>query len=766
MNTTTNGRSLLTPRERAGAWGWGVLLFVCAIVLAMQLVKGSPWDTRITSLLPDNAQTPLLDRADSRLTGAVENRLTLLVGGDEPRGKATQLLQLLRDHQVVVSSADQPLAPPGAELSQQRYYLLADSLNSAGPDAWAERAVTRLYTPGIDNALRRDPFGLLDAWMSQQLGPLQLDGEFPVLSEGDRRWLVVTGELMGSPYDMALQQRLNASLEAFGQAHPDTPLLRAGLVFHAAAGASQAKREISSIGLGSLLGIVGLLWLVFRDARTLLSLLLPLACGLLFALPLTWLIFGTLNLLTLAFGASLIGVAIDYALHLQCARHLEPDRRLSHLWPALRAGLLSSLAAYLVQLATPMPGLRQMATFALLGLLGAWLTVRFWLPLLPLYPHPATARFANRLAWLQLPAGVRWPWIVLAGSAVMAAGLIGTALQGSDDLRQLNTSPPELIDEQRRVQSMVGGPGGRRYLLVTAPDPAALLTRLEALDDSLAELSATGQLTYYRHIAQAVPSTATQGHNLDEVKQRYAAALPLFIKSAGLPATVAAQMNQALDQAQPLSIEQWLSSPIGQRDQALWLASAGGSGPAAIVTLGEMTPPARDRIQQLALEDDIVFQDTVERLGRQFSRLRDSIALWLAIAVLGLGLVFAWRYRTAAWRVLLPPVGAVIATLAIFSAMGTGLTLFHLLGLLLVLGIGLDAGIFSVEHATSRAAWLAVTLSCASSLLAFGLLALSSTPALAHLGSTCLIGLSCTWLLVPFARAGWPVRSPPLPDRK
>ena len=117
-------------------------------------------------------------------------------------------------------------------------------------------------------------------------------------------------------------------------------------------------------------------------------------------------------------------------------------------------------------------------------------------------------------------------------------------------------------------------------------------------------------------------------------------------------------------------------------------------------------------------------------------------------------MIFIWRYRQAAWRVLLPPVGAVLVTLAIFAAMGSGLTLFHLLGLLLVLGIGLDAGIFSVEQADSRAAWLAITLSCMSSLLAFGLLSLSKTPALAQMGMTCLIGLTCTWLLVPFARTG------------
>ncbi|KAA0695033.1 hypothetical protein DT594_09245 [Halopseudomonas laoshanensis] len=763
MSKSTQSDLQASPAERAGAWLWASILLACALLLGIQITTGSAWDTRITSLLPDSPQTILVEQAEGQLTSAFENRLIILVGGDASADQASQLLQQLRTNRVLQPAPAEQLAPPNAGLSAQRYHLLAKSLADADAQTWADRAISRLYTPGLESELRNDPFGLLDAWINQQLGPLQLTGEFPAFRQNGKSWLMVFGLLTGSPYDLQLQQRLGASLEAFQTSYPDTPLLRAGLVFHAAAGASQARQEISSIGLGSLLGILALLWLVFRHVRTLLSLLVPLACGLLFALPLTWLIFGTLNLLTLAFGASLIGVAIDYALHLQCARSLNPERPLSRLWPALALGLLSSLAAYLVQLATPLPGLRQMATFALLGLLGSWITVRLWLPRLSVQHHPATLRLANNLALLQLPAGARYPWEILAALAFLSAALILTGLKGSNDLRQLNTSPVELINEQQKVQAMVGGPSGRRYLLVSAPDQTAVLEKLEQLDTVLADLAANGTLDYYRHIAQAVPSATTQQDNLQLIKQRYVSALPLFVSQAGLAPAMAEQMMQANEQAHPLTIEQWLASPLGQRDQALWIASTAETTPAAIIALGDMDSAALGQIQQLAQQDGVVFQDTLERLSQQFSHLRNTIALWLAAAVLGLTLVFAWRYRTAAWRVLLPPVGAVLLTLGIFAAGSTGLTLFHLLGLLLVLGIGLDAGIFSVEHADSRAAWLAVTLSCSSSLLAFGLLALSSTPALAQMGTTCLIGLTCTWLLVPFARAGGTLAH--LPDR-
>jgi predicted exporter len=64
-----------------------------------------------------------------------------------------------------------------------------------------------------------------------------------------------------------------------------------------------------------------------------------------------------------------------------------------------------------------------------------------------------------------------------------------------------------------------------------------------------------------------------------------------------------------------------------------------------------------------------------------------------------------------------------------------------------VLGIGLDMGIFLQESGNAPQTWQAVSLSCVTSLLAFGLLSLSQTPVLYHFGLIVLIGLSLTWIL-------------------
>lgn len=748
-----------TQRERLAAWGWAGLLLGCALLLASLLTRGAPLDTRITALLPDTQQTALIEQAENSLTQVVENRFVLLVSGASPERLVADLKDRLQASGSVSDFDVDGFENPKSDLSPYRYRLLADSLADADNDNWVERGLTRLYSLGSEAEPRRDPFGLLDAWLEQHLdSPIRLSSGLPSVKEQDTRWFIVSGQLSESPYAMDLQQRLSTALSDFQTAYPNAEMLRSGLVFHAAAGAAQAKNEISTIGLGSLLGIGLLLWATFRRGSILVSLLLPITCGVLFALPLTWWLFGTLHLLTLAFGASLIGVAVDYALHLQCARQLAPERGLAYLWPGLLLGLVSSLAAYLIQLFTPLPGLRQMATFAALGLIGAWLTVRLWLPWLSPRPHTATQRTATRLNRLRLPPSAPCSWGLLGLLGLCAVVLIVTRLTANDDLRQLNPSPDSLIAEQQRVQTLLERAADSRYLVVTAEHEAMLLERLESLDASLAELQAQGHLADYRHLAQAVPSPTKQQANLEQVRQAYRAALPEWIAEAGLPDTLLEDAQQPLDDVPLLSIEAWLKMSAGRADNSLWVGDvttgeSSRSQLATLVTLGGADETAQKALEALAAPDHVHYQDRVATLTDTLSRLRQQIALCLALAILGLALVFGWRYRRRAWRVLLPPLGAVLATLALFSALNIGLTLFHLLGLLLVLGIGLDAGIFSTEHPDSPAVWLAISLSCASSLLAFGLLSFSATPALQYLGLTCLVGLTATWALVPFARA-------------
>ncbi|QWN36314.1 hypothetical protein H2O77_13830 [Cobetia sp. 4B] len=784
-------------------WLWAAALLLCALLLAAKIAPQSPWrgaiDTRITAMLPEQERSPLAARAESLDDTA--NRLVILVGSRDASAAARKqrdaAAQALRQALAPIARLDDGKSLESLRLpAEVQPALIAPSLGDLSDDDWQARALRQLFQPGGQRDLIRDPFGLAGAWQSW-LTPANLslsggqlllrapasagsvsneqDSDEQNSEEGGSGYRLISATLTGSAYAMSDQQALAQAVNGVKADYPDIRLLRSGLVFHASNGAQQAKQEMSTIGLGSLIGVLLLLWAVFRTPRRLPLLLVPVATGVLFALPLTWWAFGSLHVLTLAFGASLIGISIDYVLHLECMRRLATTNGrggLAALWPGLTLGLCSSLAAYLAITLTPMPGLRQMGMFAALGLIGAWLSVRLWLPQLPL-PAQATredspaARAAGRLA-RAIPGKRSWQALGLLLVAALAS-LYG--LRSDDRLTQLNPSPASLINEQREVQRLLAEPDGLHYLIVQAETDAALLTRLHALEDTFQQLNARQQLGHWASLAQQLPTLEQQQANLGAMRERTRTLLPQVLSTAGLPPELVTRAEQAIADARPLRPADWVALPAGEMGQRLWLDSR--SAAIGIVRFGDVTAEGSAALARLAADDDsLEYVDQVARLSTTLGRIRSEMAWLVGGAVVLISLLLALRYRRNTWRALLPPLGGLVLTLAALTLAGVGLNLFHLLGLLLVLGIGLDAGIFCAEHPTcrslsatasdaaqtsasraSQASLLAISLSCASSLLAFGLLSFSQTPALAALGLACLLGLSATWCLVPFARS-------------
>jgi predicted exporter len=154
--------------------------------------------------------------------------------------------------------------------------------------------------------------------------------------------------------------------------------------------------------------------------------------------------------------------------------------------------------------------------------------------------------------------------------------------------------------------------------------------------------------------------------------------------------------------------------------------------------------------------------DQVQSVSALLGRYRHTMALLLVAGHAAVLLALAWRYGRDAWRAWLPTALATLGTLALLALFGQALQLFNVLALALLLGIGIDYGIFLLERETADAgsAWLAVVLGAAGTWLSFGLLALSSTPALRSFGLTLMFGLLIVALAAPCYR---PARRSPEP---
>jgi predicted exporter len=801
-------KSLLTLR--AGLFAVALLLVAA---LGAWLLFGRdrlPIQTDLLAMLPATEQQPLAEAAVQRLAHANGDRIVLLVeNADDDRAKAAAraLGKALAPHKVFASVlAELPpfdLKQMVAPYLAHRFFLLSDADRTAmaapGYDP-AQALVQRLNAPfvdGVGTALQDDPFGWLQHWLGGQpwsRSPLLPEDDLLVAHRDGRTCVLVTATLAGSSYDDAVQRRVLAAVDdavrRVEHDQPGTRVSRTGAVFYAAAARAGAERDVHLVGWISTLGIALLLVGMFRSPGPLLLAFLSTAAGVAFATVASLLVFGQIYLLTLVFGAALLGEAVDYSIQYLTARanagaHWQAAAGLRQVRPALLLALATSLLGYALLGLVPFPALRQMAVFAMSGMLAACLSV-FWL-LPALLQRPARPLSAAPVRWaLALQRGVgrashgRRGWLLAAVLLLLA--LPGWWRLGHDDDVHLLVSPPHsLVTQEHRIRETTGLGNGSQFFLVQGANTEQTLQREELLEQRLQALVREGRLGDWIGLAGMAPSQARQMAD-HALLARSLHASSLASMSDAKPGAPAQQARTLADRARlqallatgglsaaaatayadawpgtPLDFSHWLTTPMAAPFRYLWMG-CGAHGCGSIVLPQGSDDDARLRRVADGLPG-VSLVDKAASVSQLFGRYRRYASVWLLAAILLIVPVFGWRYG---WRrmprVLAPPVLGIALTLAALGYLGQPLTLFHWMALMLVLGVGANYAVFLHEgepHTADKpgAMYASVLLSALTALLSFGLLSLSSMPALRDFGLTLLLGIAFTALLVPASRA-------------
>ncbi len=728
-------------------------------------------DTDLFALLPTDTLDPLAESALAAMASAGERQLVVLVG-DADAARAASGARAL-----AASLAGGPLHPSasgdvaggiGASYAPHRGGLLSAEdrarLGAAGAaEYFAQRALAAAFAPLAAGVLpwSQDPFALFGNWLASQgsVTRVRPQGDLLAVESQQRTYIVLPYEIDGSAFALALQQtvteRLATAVAAARAAAPGVEVLSAGIVRHAAAAAAGARREMSMIGSGSTFGVLLLVVVVFRGFRPAALVVLSLLTGTLLAAVVSFALFAHVHVLTLVFGSSLIGVAVDYGL-LALGASLGSDEavasRYRRLLPAMLLALATTLVGYLALAATPFTGLVQMAVFSAAGISGAWLTVALWFPFLAprsIAESGAARRIGAALgAWPRL-GGRGWPLLAVL-AAITLAGL--AQLRADDDVRALVRPDPTLLREQLAVGRILDLPSPAQFFIVEGADGEATLRATERLATTLDGFVAAHRLSGYESVARWVPSAAQQAADARRVHETLFApggALGRVAAQTGLDAAAAAA---AWRSSPPVTLEAWLADPVSAPFRYLWLGKLSGGATATLVLLKGLGDADTGRALAALAAPGLRYVDKPAQISLLFKRQRQLLAVLLG-AGYGLAAVLLWlRYRAASWRVLAPTVVATLLVLAVHGLAGLPVQLLTLVSLLLLLGMGVDYGIFLIERPADGRMFVAICLSAASTLLSFGLLAFSGTPALRAFGLATLLGIIFVWLLAPVCR--------------
>jgi predicted exporter len=615
----------------------------------------------------------------------------------------------------------------------------------------------------------RDPTGevmrALDELAARNPAP-QVGGVWVNSQANEKPRAVLMAKTQAAGVDLDGQARAVAAVNAaFAQAKQSTP------------GATNATLELAGPGVFSALSrdrikgdatrfsaiatglVVVLIWWVYRSPRVMVLGLLPVASGVAAGIAAVALVFGDVHGITLGFGATLIGEAIDYAVYLFTlirrqgvgVAGQDAHTTMRFIWPTLRLGVWISICGFAAMLFSDFPGLQQLGVFSVAGLIVAVLVTRWVLPhWLPPDFEIRPTTLGDRIARVsRLAPRLRWPLLVVL-AALLALGVFARDQVWRDDLANLS---PISLAEQRRDESLrnaLGAPDVRYLVVAESPELETTLAAADRATAVLRPLQERGVLRAFDSPTRFLPSAATQRDRLQKLPARADVEAPLMEAAAavGFSANAFAPFLDDLARAKA-------STPITRQ-------SLDGTQLASQVDALLVQKPGRvtAMLPLQGVQDETAVATAVAALGLPAVRLLDmktetnslyqryrhqALGFALAgVAAIVVLLAFSLRSLTRACRLMFPLLGAVLATASILIALGVSLSIFHLVAFLLVVGVGSNYALFFDRQWERDEPMAPVMLSLVvcnlSTIFGFGVLAFSSMPVLQAIGGTVAIG--------------------------
>jgi predicted exporter len=772
----------LARRLRLLAWG------ALGVVLALYVARHISFVTDVTNFLPDGSSSELAQLSRELAHSELARTMVLTLSAGEPAravAAAKQLAERLRAHPEVAwlrAGADAELQQHVYELYfPRRVYFLSDAperelparLTDEALRAQAERVRETLALP-VSPLLKRivpeDPLGAFQGVLERIAGgepPLATrDGVF---TTRDGRWAVLLLGTRHSAFDTVAQAPLLAAIEShleearetFGA---DLVLEQSGANRFALHAEGSIRADAERILALSVLGVGAVFLAFFRAPRALALALVPALSGVLAGMAACLAVFGRLDGMTVAFGASLIGSTIDYPVHVLNLWSLAPPgtsaRSIAReLRPSLVLAAVTTVAGFIGLSLTEFQGFRELGVFATLGI-GASLLATLWLlpDLLP--PGRSVPRLSERLAErlagsvLAVARHRRW----LAAVPLGVAGLAAWALPGLvfvDDLARLGDSDPALLAEEQRVRERVSSFDAGRLVVVLGDDAGAAVARNEAVHARLEDEIAAGRLAGARSLHALLWSEDLQRRNLAALRgsERLPERLDAAFQAAGFRPGSVAPFARALEAPpEPLTLEALRASPLGPLAGTLVMELGDRTGVLTYLRGVRDAPAVRAALEGLP---GVHWFEQRAFLNEIFARFREQTLRQTALGCLTVLPLLLLRYRglRRTLAAFLPSVLSATVVLSTFAALGHEIHLLHVVSLLVVMGMGVDYGIYLVDgvedHRQLGATLVSILLCCLSTVLTFGALALSSHPALRAIGLTAGLGVGLAFLLAP-----------------
>lgn len=528
------------------------------------------------------------------------------------------------------------------------------------------------------------------------------------------------------------------------------------------ANAKQIRKDVFyTVGTAILLLILIITW-YFRRIYAFPILLLPVAFGALNAMAFLALFKGSISVITLGIGSVMLGIIIDYSLHV--FTHYRENGNMEHTLREVVSPLMTTcgtnVLAFSCLLFLSSKLMNDIGLFVAVSTLTAALFSLIFLPhfLGKKYQEPATIPVLSTIAKFPLHQ-IKWLAPVLLVTIVVATYL---SLQiGFDaDLDKMSYQTEKLAKAENYLDEISNFKLKNIYLVSEGNSMDEVLEKNQQFMSLLDSLKQTATIESYTSLNIAWPSLSErekklsqwnafwEGERTQRLKETLqATSKKLHIKSEAFDGFIAwiqtpkcSSTEEAMDFLQPLFFED-----VIQKD---------AQGNITLISILRANEANKSAVYKAFGEDPFLF-DGKSFFSHIVKVLQDDFLLleWLSfILVLAVVLLSFWRFELA-FSTMIPMLAAWSLTLGGMVLLGVDFNIFNIIICTFIFGLGVDYSVFlgkgilntyRGENESLSTYKMSILLSIIVNQLAVGVLIFAKHPALQSIATVSVLGLLVT----------------------
>ena len=529
----------------------------------------------------------------------------------------------------------------------------------------------------------------------------------------------------------------------------------------AVANAKQIKKDIQNTVVISMTVLLILLIYYFRNFFTPIIVFLPTVFSVLLALLVLYFIKDKISAISLSVGAILIGITIDYALHI--LTHYKHNNNIEELYKEITQPIILSSAttavSFLCLVFVRSEALKDLGLFAAITVILSSVTALIIVP--QLYKpkekgeHPNT-NFIDKIG--SYPYEKNKP-LIIGCSVIILACLFGFRHVGfNEDIGDLNYIPKELKISEAKLQKLSDITSKSIYTISYGNSEEDALSRNSELSRFLEKEKKEGKILSYNSIGSVVLSEKDQQKKIDEwnsfwneeKKSRTISELISNGNKLGFNSSAFDNFNEVLHKDySTLNLKDY------QKVKALQISEfmSSENGFYTVSNVVKVDENKRDVfIKDIEKKHDAIAIDRQQMNENFLGLLKRDFNTLINYSLLAIILTIIVFFRNFELTVLtmFPIVLTGVVTAGILYFLGLELNIFSTVVCTLVFGVGDDFSIFLTqamqkEHTTGKNELptyrISIILAVFTTILSIGSLIFAKHPALHSLALVALIGM-------------------------